>query len=311
VRYRDVAERLLQRSERFADVADGARRFVVGLGKKLLIADNVGRVADLAFDLPPSELGVGLAWLGVVCYALQIYFDFSGYSDMAIGLGRIFGFRFLENFQWPYASRSVTEFWRRWHISLSSWFRDYLYVPLGGNRRGRARTLVHLVVVFFLSGLWHGAAWSFVVWGLVHGLFLVIERAGLGRVLPRLPRVVGHAYALLVVVLAWVFFRAETLGAALDYFASLAGLVEGSGAHTVAIAFDARLGLALAAGIIGSVPWLPAVARWRERLAAPGGSTALSFACEAASALLLSLVFLASAMALSAGTYDPFIYFRF
>src|SRR6185503_489514 len=161
--------------------------------KKVLVANTVARSADAIFALPATDLTTSVAWAGTIFYTLQIYFDFSAYSDMAIGLGRMFGFRFLENFDYPYVASSITEFWRRWHISLSRWFRDYLYVPLGGNRRGRTRTYVNLVVVFFLCGVWHGAAWTFVVWGLFHGLFLVVERAGLGDRLERAPRVIGRA----------------------------------------------------------------------------------------------------------------------
>ena len=173
VRYATIAPEIARRRTTWDGLVWGIRRFVVGLGKKVLIANTLARPADAVFGLPPSEMSAGLAWLGVACYALQIYFDFSGYSDMAIGLARIFGFPFPENFRYPYVSRSLTEFWRRWHISLSTWFRDYLYVPLGGNRRGPARVYLNLVVVFVFCGLWHGASWTFLVWGLFHGVFLV------------------------------------------------------------------------------------------------------------------------------------------
>src|SRR6478672_6245979 len=163
------------------DFGYGVRRFIIGLAKKVLIANVVAGPADRIFGLPPGELSAGHAWLGIACYTLQIYFDFSGYSDMAIGLGRMFGFRFPENFRWPYVATSVQDFWRRWHLSLSTWFRDYLYIPLGGNRVSRGRQYRNLVTVFFLCGLWHGASWNFVIWGLWHGAFLVAERlAGLG-----------------------------------------------------------------------------------------------------------------------------------
>src|SRR6476646_10443526 len=202
IRYRDIAQQLVTREASAAEFAYGVRRFVLGLGKKLLIANTLGGTADAIFGLPGAELGAATAWLGLVCYTLQIYFDFSGYSDMAIGLMRVFGFRILENFDYPYLSRSIREFWRRWHISLSSWFLDYLYVPLGGNRHGTALAYRNLVIVFLLCGLWHGASWPFVLWGIWHGLFLVAERAGVGRMLERLGPV-SHVYALLVVMGGW------------------------------------------------------------------------------------------------------------
>ena len=167
IRWRDIAAQLPVREQRVADFAYGARRFVLGLGKKVLIANTLGHTADRIFALPPADLTTPLAWLGLVCYTLQIYFDFSGYSDMAIGLMRMFGFRILENFNYPYISRSIREFWRRWHISLSNWFRDYLYIPLGGNQRGERRAYANLVIVFLLCGLWHGASWPFVLWGML------------------------------------------------------------------------------------------------------------------------------------------------
>ncbi|MGB5708663.1 MAG: MBOAT family O-acyltransferase, partial [Arenicellales bacterium] len=178
VRYHDIAAQLKTRFVNAGQVAYGIERFVIGLGKKVLIANPMGAVADEIFALPPDSITATVAWTAVACYSLQIYFDFSGYSDMAIGLGRMFGFKFLENFNYPYISQSIQEFWRRWHISLSNWFRDFLYLPLGGNRRGPGRTYFNLLIVFLLCGLWHGASWNFVVWGLLHGSFLVLERIG-------------------------------------------------------------------------------------------------------------------------------------
>src|SRR6478736_9425249 len=226
IRWRDIASQLPQREERIADFAYGVRRFVLGLGKKVLIANTLGAVADRIFAMPTSELTTPLAWLGLVCYTLQIYFDFSGYSDMAIGLMRMFGFHILENFNYPYIARSIREFWRRWHISLSNWFRDYLYIPLGGNQRGARRAYRNLVVVFLLCGLWHGASWPFVLWGAWHGLFLVAERAGVGRMLERLGPM-SHAYALAVVMGGWVLFRSSTLARADIFYSALLGLGTG------------------------------------------------------------------------------------
>src|SRR5260221_554523 len=242
IRWRDIAAQLPTREQRVADFAYGARRFVLGLGKKVLIANTLGRAADAIFGLPAGELSTPLAWLGLFCYTLQIYFDFSGYSDMAIGLMRMFGFRILENFNYPYVSRSIREFWRRWHISLSTWFRDSLYIPLGGNQRGERRAYANLVIVFLLCGLWHGASWPFVLWGGWHGAFLVAERAGLDRVLRRIGGFT-HVYALLAVMGGWVLFRCDTLTKAAQYYAALSGFADGdpragSRAHRNVVAHD-------------------------------------------------------------------------
>jgi alginate O-acetyltransferase complex protein AlgI len=311
VRYRDVYDQIVHRTTTVTGFAYGVRRFVIGLGKKMLIANFVAKVADAIFLIPSSELPPSVAWLGIVCYTLHIYFDFSAYSDMAIGLGHMFGFSFLENFNYPYVSRSITEFWRRWHMSLSSWFRDYLYIPLGGNRRGPYRTYFNLLLVFFLCGLWHGASFNFVVWGLFHGGFLVVERVGLGAWLEKQASVLRHAYVLLVVMVGWVFFRAADLTQALAYLRSMCWMQPGKPDwHHVGLYFDSVLVLALVAGIIGSMPWLPKVAAWHERKLQEGRS-ALGLGLELVGLVLLGLVFFSSALELSAGTYNPFIYFRF
>src|SRR5262245_34022819 len=231
VRYRDVAAAIASRTITSAIFASGVRRFIIGLAKKLLLANALGLTADKLFALSPDQLAPSAAWLGVVCYTLHIYFDFSGYSDMAIGLGRLFGFELCENFRYPYAATSVTDFWRRWHMSLSTWFRDYLYIPLGGNRRGPWRTCFNLCVVFALCGLWHGASWTFLVWGVFHGLFLAVERVGLGRLLEKIPSPLRHGYTMLAVMAGWVLFKSETLGQALGYLGAMAGL--SAGPHVV------------------------------------------------------------------------------
>jgi alginate O-acetyltransferase complex protein AlgI len=315
VRYHDIARQLAFRTVNRAGFAEGIRRFVLGLGKKMLIANVVAVPADKIFAIPADQLTAPVAWLGVICYTLQIYFDFSGYSDMAIGLGRMLGFRFLENFNYPYISRTITEFWRRWHISLSSWYRDYLYIPLGGNRRGTFRTYLNLVTVFFLCGLWHGASWTFVIWGLYHGLFLVLERLGLGGFLASRRPVVQHVYALGVVLVGWVFFRSETLAQALGMLAALAGFAPGSGLeYHLSLYLDTELLIALAVGIIASTPLLPYVVRLLRHkrrtleLADRRGFDTLTALGEVTS---LMLVFLASLSWMAAGTYNPFLYFRF
>ncbi|MCQ2532314.1 MAG: MBOAT family protein [Saccharofermentans sp.] len=215
VRYSDVEKQIVDRKVDLNKFREGAIRFCVGFSKKVLIADQVAGYVDQIFGgAYPSIISY---WVGIIAYSLQIFFDFSGYSDMAIGLGKMFGFDFLENFDYPYISQSVQEFWRRWHISLSSWFRDYLYIPLGGNRKGTVRTYINLCIVFFMTGLWHGASFNFIVWGLFYAVFLVIERLGFKNVLAKLPRVIRHLYAILVAMFGWIFFRAETLTAALQY----------------------------------------------------------------------------------------------
>lgn len=300
VRYSDIAQQLRERKLCLEDMAAGARRFCVGLAKKVLIANIVAELADTAFNYSGSSMHFTAAWLGIIAYAYQIYFDFSGYSDMAIGLGAMLGFRFNENFNYPYISRSVREFWRRWHISLSSWFRDYLYIPLGGNRRGKARTYINLLIVFGLCGLWHGASWNFLFWGLYHGAFLVLERQdGIRRALDRLPASLTWAGTMVVVAVGWVIFRAETMGAALDY---LGVMFAGKGTFDALDLISKRTLVAMLVGTIGSFPILPMLKRSRIMQTLPA-ETAQSLVCLAL--LVLCMILLAG------GTYNPFIYFRF
>ena len=310
IRYKDIAAQIGQRQRRFDDFAEGVRRFVLGLGKKVLVANPLGSVADQVFAIAPAELNTPAAWLALICYTLQIYFDFSGYSDMAIGLMRMFGFRVLENFNYPYISQSIREFWRRWHISLSNFFRDYLYIPLGGNRQGRMRAYVNLVIVFLLCGLWHGASWTFVVWGAWHGVFLVLERAGVDAALARAWRPLRHAYSLGVVMCGWVVFRCETLSHAGAFFAALAG----RGAPTdfrypLSMYLDPLVATTLVAAVAGAMPLGRTLAALIDRGAPEHrGMPAASFAVEW---LWLAAVLLASCAYLAGGTYNPFIYFRF
>ncbi len=311
VRYKDVAAQIAERSVSRADFALGVRRFVIGLAKKMLIANYASEIADRIFALKPSELHASIAWLGIVSYTLQIYFDFSGYSDMAIGLGRMFGFHFLENFEHPYVSRSITEFWRRWHISLSSWFRDYLYIPLGGNRRGKLRTYLNLLTVFALCGLWHGASASFLVWGLFHGAFLVLERVGLGAWLERKSSILRHVYVMFLVMIGWVFFRADGIEHAIRFVGAMFGASSADPRiHSVATYVFPLHALALVAGVVGATPWVAAL---RSRLAARearGESRGLGAWMIAAHVALLAM-FVGSILAVASGTHNPFIYFRF
>lgn len=323
VRYKDVAEQIVERTVGLERFASGVRRFLIGLGKKMLVANFAAKCCDSIFALPTDQLTPQLAWLGVACYTVQIYFDFSGYSCMAIGLGRMFGFEFLENFQHPYSSQSITEFWRRWHISLSSWFRDYLYIPLGGNRAGKARTYFNLVLVFLLCGLWHGANSTFVVWGLWHGAFLVLERVALGDLLVRAPRALRHLYVMLAVMVGWVYFRAGGIEEAFGILRAMAFAPVGDGlvrygdlavstaaANPLALHADILTWFALAAGCIGATPWLPIVAAWHAGLEANGRPT-LARLLDILGTLLLLVVFFLCALEMAGGAYNPFIYFRF
>jgi alginate O-acetyltransferase complex protein AlgI len=315
VRYGDIAAQLKERYFSSAEFAEGVRRFILGLAKKVLIANTVALTADKIFAIPNQELTLGLSWLGVICYTLQIYFDFSGYSDMAIGLAKMFGIDFLENFNYPYIARSITDFWRRWHISLSTWFRDYLYIPLGGNRRGPARTYLNLMTVFFLCGLWHGASWTFAAWGLYYGLFLVLERRRLGRFIASLWTPLQHVYTLLIVMVGWVFFRAESLPQVAAFLRSMAGFGRGNGiAYHTGLYLDTQVVLAIVAGVLASAPLLPHLAALRNRFAnAVDGAVGatMRLVLDLGELATLSALFLCSTMMLAAGTYNPFIYFRF
>jgi len=315
VRYNTIAEQLHGRCTRFDDFSYGVQRFIIGLGKKVLIANVLGRTADYIFSLPPDRIPMELAWLGALSYTLQIYYDFSGYSDMAIGLGRMFGFRFPENFNYPYISRSIREFWRRWHISLSTWFRDYLYIPLGGSRKGLTRTYANLLLVFFLCGLWHGASWTFVVWGLYHGFFLVLERIAPGRKLLRfLPTALKHLYVLLVVMVGWVFFRSETIGYAVDYLQAMINPTTPPLFNSqIFININSEFYLALVIGIICSAPVYPALEKMAARLEAlrSPGARATNLVYSGGVLLCFTFIFLYSIASLMGGAYNPFLYFRF
>jgi alginate O-acetyltransferase complex protein AlgI len=312
VRYHDIAREINRRFITRPGFAYGVRRFILGLSKKVLIANTVAGPADAIFALRTSDLSPGLAWFALVCYSVQIYFDFSGYSDMAIGMGRMFGFHFLENFNYPYVSQSIREFWRRWHISLSTWFRDYLYIPLGGNRGSRLRTSLNLMTVFLLCGFWHGAAWTFIAWGLFHGVFLSLERTGFGRLMDAAPRPLRHLYSLAVVAFGWVLFRAENLSRALGFMSALVGRTHGEAAPAVAMHASREVLTMLAAGIVLSAPLAPVMARvqmaWLVSRKRPAAVSAGVLALETA---MLVGMFVASAAYLAAGTYNPFIYFRF
>ena len=314
LRWSGIAPQLLQRTMSRDLFAEGVRRFVGGLAKKMLIANVVAVRADQIFALPANELSPSVAWFGVLCYTLQIYFDFSGYSDMAVGLGKMFGFTFLENFQFPYLSQSIREFWRRWHISLSTWFRDYLYIPLGGNRVSEARNCLNLVTVFFLCGLWHGASWTFVVWGLYHGVFLVLERTRFGTALGKWPRLLRHAYAIFVVMMGWVLFRAGTFAGAIHFFAALSSFGHAPYAQPLARYTTNHVLWAIAFGIPFSGPlwgWIKMQCiRLADAMPAAGRPALQIFGATLEIALIVASLIVSSAW-LAGGTYNPFIYFRF
>ena len=312
VRYRDVAREIERRTVSLHDFASGVQRFIIGLGKKVLIANVMGRAADTIFATPAETLPATLAWTGAIAFMLQIYFDFSGYSDMAIGLGRMFGFHFLENFNYPYIARSVREFWRRWHISLSTWFRDYLYIPLGGNRHGPVRTGANLLLVFLLCGLWHGASWTFLIWGVYHGIFLVLERVpAVRRLLDRLPAPVQHAYVLLVVLVGWVFFRADTFAHALAYLEAMVDFSRPPLFNSqLFLALNNEFSLTLAAAVIGSTPVFMLLQRWRTgRPIVP--APAMRWLAATAQVGSLGFVLVYSIAAVLGGAHNPFLYFRF
>ncbi len=298
IRFNEVADQLRQRRHTLEKFARGVAFFGLGMAKKILLANPCGKIADTAFDA--GSLGPLDAWYGVAAYAFQIYFDFSGYSDMAIGLGLMLGFVFPKNFDSPYQAGSLTEFWRRWHISLSTWLRDYLYIPLGGNRRGEGRTYVNLMVVMLLGGLWHGAAWNFLVWGGFHGLLLALERGrGKASLYPALPRPLRIGATFLLVLVSWVFFRAESLPAATAYLGAMLGLAapQPGAALLAGVLYTPYLAGAFLCAAVTT--WgLPQTWDWTRRL-------------TPAKAILVLALFALSLVAMATQGYNPFIYFIF
>ncbi len=301
VRYIDVNKEIKRRSTSLSMIQEGLVRFMTGFCKKIFLANGMGYAADAIF-YDVSLVNTPYAWLGAICYALQIYMDFSSYSDMAIGLGKLFGFHFLENFNYPYLSASIKEFWRRWHISLSSWFRDYVYIPLGGNRKGRWSTCKNLLIVFILTGFWHGASWTFVVWGLFHGFFLILERGRLGDMLKRLPGMVRHVYTLVIVLIGWVFFRCEAIGDALVYLKAMFAF-DFSAVRSLGVmeALDREFWFLFALSVAGCFPVVPAL---RKRLEA---SLVLGWISD----MVLSGIFAFAVFYMVGADFNPFIYFRF
>ncbi len=306
VQYGDVVNEIDVRTVTLQDAAYGVKRFIYGFSKKMIFSNGFALVADAVFAYDAAQLTTGAAWLGAIAYALQIYYDFSGYSDMAIGLGRILGFHFLENFNYPYISATVTEFWRRWHISLSSWFREYLYIPLGGNRKGTLRTLINLGIVFAVTGLWHGAELQFIAWGLYHGVFLIAERLlNVKKWDLRGPvKWAARCYTLLAVLFGWVLFRAPGLSAALAYMGRMLTPVFAGAACTATRFLDGRTILLLVLGVLLCGPLQSLCKKLHDAVFSRETTGWLQIAA-------LIALFLYDIMLLVSNTYNPFIYFRF
>lgn len=300
VRYQTIADQIDERTHSFDKFGEGVKRFVCGLGKKVLLANNIGLLWNTISG--SSELSVVSAWLGIVAFAFQIYFDFSGYSDMAIGLGKMFGFDFLENFDHPYCSKSVTEFWRRWHISMGTWFRDYVYIPLGGNRKGLAIQLRNIAIVWLLTGFWHGASWNYVLWGVFYGVLLIFEKFFLLDQLKKAPAIVGHLYTLLCVALGWVLFAFEDFGAGFAYLKTMFGgaaFCNSLALYQLLSYLPLLLLCAVAATPLGTKLYH----KWNGKCST--GLMATADVTGIVAVAGLSVAYLIS------GSYNPFLYFRF
>lgn len=307
VRYNTVADEIKKRVHSLELFSEGVRRFIIGLSKKVLIANPMGELADTLFAMNPGDMSSGTAWLGIMAYTLQIYFDFSGYSDMAIGLGKMFGFNFLENFNFPYISRSIAEFWRRWHISLGSWFRDYVYIPLGGNRKGPWTTYRNLLIVWTITGFWHGASWTFMAWGFYYGVIISLERLGLSKILEKLWRPLQHVYVLLIVMIGWVFFRADSFDYSFNYIQTLFGFSGTQALDNATFLYMNDYGYVFILGIIFSMPVVP----WLKKLLYRENNFMGRYAVPIVSPVVYMGLLLLVTMFLVNSTYNPFIYFRF
>ncbi|MCB0383160.1 MAG: MBOAT family protein, partial [Psychroserpens sp.] len=273
---------------------------------KMIIANNCTFLADGIFNMPNDEMSSLLAWLGVIAYSFQIYYDFSGYSDMAIGLGKMLGFNFPENFNFPYISKSIREFWRRWHMTLSYWFRDYVYISLGGNRKGNIRTYINLFIVFFVTGLWHGASWTFIIWGLIHGLFIIIERVGFGKTLNKLPNIISHLYLLFIVSFSWVFFRSETITEALQYTTAMFSFNIQTNTDFLLFLCSKETGIALLLAVLFSTPIHKKI---HQFVVVQFNNNKKIYATLKYSGLVV--IFIISCIYITVDSYNPFIYFRF
>lgn len=302
VKYHDIDTQITERTENLENISYGIKRFIYGLSKKVILANMFALSCDEILKQPIGDIGTALAWLAAVLYTLQIYYDFSGYSDMAIGLGHMFGFKFLENFNYPYISKSVQEFWRRWHISLSTWFKEYLYIPLGGNRKGKYFTYLNLLIVFFATGLWHGASFNFILWGLWHGFFLIIERVFLGRLLEKNKfKLLNHIYVILVFVLGWVLFRANNLAHALELYKLMFSYKESF--YTVRYFFYPQTQVYFIFGLLFSGIFQSLFPKIKMAI--------FSSKVYLLESIIQFILLFICIMYLVNGTYNPFIYFRF
>lgn len=301
VQYSTIEEQLSARKESFKDFGEGVERFILGLGKKVIIANNVGMIWDSVKPLAPENMSVLTAWIGIIAFTFQIYFDFSGYSDMAIGLGKMFGFHFMENFNYPYISRSITEFWRRWHISLGSWFRDYVYIPLGGNRFGQRVQLRNIFVVWFVTGLWHGASWNFIIWGLYFGLIIFIEKIRLLKLLEKMPSFICNIYTMFLVVIGWVFFDTDTLKNSIVYIGNMFGVNNNIGYDNLSLYLINTNVVFLVIVIICSTPLFKKFMDFLKNNVI--GKTVVI-------GIYISIIIVSTSF-LVGESYNPFLYFRF
>ncbi|EEA85404.1 MBOAT family O-acyltransferase [Peptacetobacter hiranonis] len=308
VRYQTVADQIEEREHNIIKFGDGVRRFIIGLGKKVLLSNSLGMLADSVFGMQTYQLAVVSTWLGILAYSLQIFFDFSGYSDMAIGLGKMFGFEFLENFNYPYISQSASEFWRRWHISLGSWFRDYVYFPLGGSRRGNVRTYINLFIVWFLTGFWHGASWTFIAWGLYFGLLIGMEKSYLGKLLNKVPRFVRHIYLLLVVMIGWVFFRADSFSYSIEFIKNMFFMGTNVIFDGVAASYINDYWFVL---VLSMIFCMPIVDWFRRKIEVANDKILESNISYVLNSVVFTGILLIVIFKLVNSTYNPFLYFRF
>ena len=303
VRYEDIRRQLKHRRITLEKAADGAVWFIRGLAKKVLLANNIGMLYDAVFAIPAADRPALTSWLGIIAYTFQIYFDFSGYSDMAIGLGKMLGFQFVKNFDHPYISKSITEFWRRWHISLSTWFREYVYIPLGGNRVGAGRHILNIMIVWILTGFWHGAAWCYVLWGLYYGILLLLEKYVWGRILEKLPGLIRHIYTIFFFIIGWLIFTAPSAAGLSDNFASLFGGLGNGFADSTTWYYLSSYAILLILCILCSTPL---VSRLFSKLSVAGRHWG-----QIAAIAVYAVLFLTSLAYLVNATYNPFLYFKF
>ncbi len=306
VRYETVAQQIEYRTETQKDFAEGIYRFIIGMSKKVILSNQFALIADKAYSLPTDSLSIVFAWMGATSYMLQIFFDFSGYSDMAIGLGKMFGFHFTENFNAPYSAKSISDFWRRWHISLGTWFRDYVYIPLGGSRTTKLKMFRNIFVVWLLTGIWHGANWTFIVWGVYFGVILVIEKfTSLDKFMEK-SKVIGHLYTLMLVLISWIIFRAENLSGAISYIKTMFGMSSGVMMGNLA---DLYLKDNFVLYIVGILACLPIIKWYKKFYDAKIGK--LKVVLQGINMMALGCMFLVAISYLVKGTYNPFIYFNF